>query len=135
MDEKKTLGKVSKVAIHYEMFEDWMVTAIEGGSNYWYSIQDGAMPKSIVAKYESEKLPFSILFSKAIWIDKLSIPVHYIETGEVLGSIDMKSVKKALEAICEHHSEIFESLMNGHFDAEDADVFFQYAVIGELTFG
>ncbi len=135
MEENKPLGKIDKVAITYEMFEDWIVTALEGGSNYWYLIQDGAIPKSIIEKYKEEKLPFSILFSKAIWIDKVSVSVHDIETEEPLGHIDMKSVKKALETICEHHENVFDALMKEEYDAEDADVFFQYAVMGELTFG
>ena len=135
MEEKKPIGKINKVAITYEMFEDWIVTAIEGGSNYWYSIQDEAIPKSIIEKYEEEKLPFSILFSKAIWIDKAPVTVHDIETEEPIGQINMKSVKKALETICGHHENVFDALMNQEHDAEDADVFFQYAVMGELTFG
>jgi hypothetical protein len=135
MNDKKPLGKIDKVAIKYEMFEDWIVTAIEGGSNYWYLIQDKAIPKSIIEKYEEEKLPFSILFSKAIWIDKATLIIHDIETEEPLGQINMKSVKKALETICEHHENVFDALMKQEYDAEDADVFFQYAVMGELTFG
>lgn len=135
MNDKKTLGEVVKVGITYEMFEDWIVTALEGGSNYWYWLMDDAIPKSCLEKYKDDNLPLSIIFCKAIWMDKIAIEIHDIETNEPLGKIDMKSVKKALETICSEHQSIFHSLMNQQYDAVDADVFFQYCVMGEITFG
>lgn len=136
MENKKQLGVIQhNVSITYEMFEDWIVTALEGGSNYWYWLKDGAIPKSSIEKYKDENLPLSIIFCKAIWIDKEAIEIHDIENNEPLGKIDMKSVKKALENICDAHQSIFSALMNQEYDAVDADVFFQYAVMGEITFG
>jgi hypothetical protein len=136
MNEKKPIGKIDKVAITYEMFENWIVTALEGGSNYWCYIKHDSIPNSVKEKYKEETLAFTQLIAKAIWVEKLPIQVY--DEGqecELLGVIDMKSVKKGLESLCEHHEEIFKKLMKEEYDANDADVFFQYIVMNELTFG
>ena len=76
------------------------------------------------------------MIARAIWVDKLPIKVYDEEQdSELLGVIDMKSVKKGLESVCEHHEDIFNNLMTEQYDANDADVFFQYIVMNELTFG
>jgi hypothetical protein len=136
MQDKKTLGTIVKVAISFEMFQDWIITALEGGSNYWCYIKDHSIPKIVKDKYKEENLAFSELIARAIWIDKCAIEVHDQEDdSELLGVIDMKSVKKGLESCCEHHVSVFTKLMEEQYDANDADVFFQYIVMNEITFG
>lgn len=134
-EQKKPLAKIEKVAITYEMFEGWMVTALEGGSNYWYYLKTESIPKEILDTYLPDKTPITIVLSKAIWIEKATIPIHCEETGEKLGEINMKSVKKALETICDSYDSTFDALMSDSYDAIDADIFFQIAVMNELTFG
>jgi hypothetical protein len=117
--------------ITYQMFEDWIVTALEGGSNYWYFINN--LPQS---ESEIEEMPFSMKFAHLIWKEKKRIDVYDLEDRKnQLGTIDLKSVKKALEMVCENHEEVFNNLMDENYDAIDADVLFQYAVMGELIFG
>jgi len=136
MEEKKALGKIGKVAVTYEMFEDWIVTALEGGSNYWCYIKNNSIPTILKEKYKEENLTFTQMIARAIWVDKLAIEVYDEEEhSELLGVIDMKSVKKGLESVCDHHEDVFDNLMKENYDSCDADVFFQYIVMNELTFG
>jgi len=82
------LGIVARQEISYDLFEGILVTALEGGSNYWYmlDLNDTGVPKE---KYAGE--PLSVKVAKMIWYDRI--------------------------------------------DADDADVFFQIATMGEITFG
>ena len=134
-ENNKPLGIIVRTSIDYNLFEGWMVTAVEGGSNYWFDIPESSFGALTIETYKADNLSFAELLSKSIWIEKETIEVFDAMSGEMLGEINMKSVKKALEKICENHLDVFERLMSEQYDAEDADVFFQYAVLGELTFG
>ena len=134
-ENKKPIGEMPRVSINYEMFEGWIVTAIEGGSNYWCEIPQESFNKELLESYKDENLPFSILLATFIWKERQTIAVCDAMSNEEIGKINMKSVKKALEMICENHAEVFDNLLAEQYDADDADVFFQYATLGELTFG
>lgn len=55
--------------------------------------------------------------------------------GETLGHISWDSCKKALRKMHDDYHDYYWQVVTENDDAETADVFFQLATLGEVTFG
>jgi hypothetical protein len=127
------LGIVARQEISYDLFEGILVTALEGGSNYWYmlDLSDIEVPKT---KYAGESA--SVKVAKMVWFDRINLRVMDAENEDVvLGEVNLASIKSAFEKICSEYPETYLNLIREQYDADDADVFFQIATMGEITFG
>ena len=122
-----------------EMFENIIVTALEGGSNYWYLINTDEFKKELPSSDE----PLSIRIAGALYNDTpFKLNVYDIESGdedyedkELLGVVTYESCKKAFDIMAKDYSYRLSNFINESYDADDADVFFQLATMGEVTFG
>lgn len=120
---------------------DLIIDAIEGGSNYWYLF--GEKSDSIIRKYIGVRKEFHgelfySTFSEAVItaiVEGEEIPVYDIETYELLGNLSLKSIEEGEEKMYEQQPEHFNNIIYENNDAETADVWFQYCVMGELIFG
>ncbi|AQT70056.1 hypothetical protein STSP2_03258 [Anaerohalosphaera lusitana] len=121
----------ARVRIPIEKIQDMIITAVEGGSNYWAKFQ---FPENYKDKFGSyEKIPFA---------DE-NIEVFDIETGELLGVVNKEGIQKALQMMADCKDKRGRHVPERHFrnlamdneDAETADVFMQLAVMGEIVFG
>lgn len=123
---------------------DLFVTALEGGSNYWYYILN--VPSQVKEIMETQGLFFSeavgeyVLNGGEIEIrDAESIDYsdenEFPDTGEVLGYVNMDSLLDAINKIKEEYPEVYENILEEEYDANDADIFFQIATMGEVIFG
>ena len=65
-----------KLEIDFELFESWMITALEGGSNYWYFI------KSLPKRDDLKGLAFSEALSTLVWKHDEKIEVFDIENQD-----------------------------------------------------
>jgi hypothetical protein len=119
-----------EIAITEQMIEDQIVTALEGGSNYWYYLGDTSM----IPNYD-KKEPLATQLSRAVLNEGIVIPVHDIEDEELLGNLSLESIQKGLTLMAKDYPEHFQNMITENGDAETADVFFQLAVMGELVFG
>jgi len=127
------LGIVARQEISYDMFEGIMVTALEGGSNYWYLID---LNDTGVSREKYEKDPHSVQVAKMIWYDRINLRVLDKEDEDVLlGEVNLTTIKTAFEIICSQYPQTYLNLIQDQYDTEDADIFFQIATMGELTFG
>lgn len=117
-------------------FEDVIVTALEGGSNYWYLLNTDEFRSQLPEKagtYNtlSEKIS-AALFNDA----NFKMPVRDIENeDEILGYCTRQSMMDAFEKTLQDRPEIFARFMDEGYDAGDADYVFQLAVMGTITFG
>ena len=126
---------------------DVFVTAIEGGSNYWYYILD--VPKDIEYMTKQEDLAFSEACGKHV-LDGGELTIYDAEEvaemddpdndyaddkPEPLGTINMDSLLDAISIMKKDYPERYEAIVMDEYDAEDADVFFQIATMGEIVFG
>jgi len=117
-----------EIEINDELLQDVIITALEGGSNYWYVIkgfgehytdkEDGITTTEHIAN----QIVTNPMYKHAI---------YYTETGELLGIITQSKFKNAL--LKNYH--ILNNVINGSFDVDDADIIFQNAVMGEVQFG
>lgn len=112
--------------------EDLLITALEGGSNYWYYIDLVENPS--VAKVK-KGLPLSEHIFNLVQKGE-SITINDAENeDEVLGTLNLDSIQKGTELMQSNEPEHFTNILEESWDAETADVWFQYCILGEITFG
>jgi len=121
-----------------EVLENVCVTALEGGSNYWYYLSDGAVKliRKAVPKNEDPYLSTAIL--KAILDHNVEVPISDAEDeDEVLGYISKKTIQERIQKLSEDDSSkwALEREIRGEGDADSSDVVFQYLAMGEVVFG
>ena len=115
-----------------QLYEDLTITALEGGSNYWYFLPDLEM----VLKHKDIKEPLSIKIFRAAFDRGESVPVYDKEDNDgLLGMFNRANIDRAWQLMEEKHPRHFGDLMKENWDSTTADVWFQLAVMGELVYG
>lgn len=128
--------KLTKV-IDRETLENIFVTAIEGGSNYWYFLSDDAV-KSIREAVPREKNPYlSTAILEAILDHNVCVPINDCENEEdIVGVITKSTMLDRLQLLYESpHKWALERELSGDGDADSSDVCFQYMAMGEIVYG
>jgi hypothetical protein len=125
-----------KKTIKKQILENVIIGALEGGSNYWYCIGDidkTNFRKGIsMAENIAEQLYTNTEFK---------LPIYDIESAEdpeemdFLGDVTNASVVKAFELMADKYPEFLERILDESGDADDDDVFFQLATMGEVIYG
>ena len=124
-----------KKEMDYDSFENLIVTALEGGSNYWCMLD---MHNSVgIKKYIDDPRPMAIRIADALYNDeKSSVPVLDAEDfEETLGTLTHESIRKALGNFPSDHQWALDNVLNGDYDANDADIVFQVLVMGDVVYG
>jgi hypothetical protein len=121
-----------------EVLENVCVTALEGGSNYWYYLSEGAVKliRKAVPKNEDPYLSTAIL--KAILDHDVDVAISDAEDeDEVLGYISKKTIQERIQKLSQDDGSkwALEKEMRGEGDADSSDVVFQYLAMGEVVFG
>jgi hypothetical protein len=126
-----------KKEIDRSVLEDIFVTALEGGSNYWYYLSDEACRKIREAVPKSEDPYLSTAIVKAILDHDIAVPVNDAEDEElVVGFIEKKTMADRLQLLSDsEHSWALEAQISGDGDADSADIVFQYLTMGEVVYG
>lgn len=118
--------------IKTSLINDVLITALEGGSNYWYFINEHEAETPENFKRDPE-MHYEFL-------DKVyqggSLPVYDAEdNSELHGTLTIESIQKGLNILAKDHETNMYNISTEDYDAHDADVFFQLCVLGEITFG
>ncbi|HKK52399.1 MAG TPA: hypothetical protein VKA74_12465 [Myxococcota bacterium] len=112
--------------VEEQTLADLLITAFEGGSNYWVS---GATPlgaQTVVRPWYSDP---------EIWkAPALSIYLTDAETGERY-ELTPEGARKGLELLATKHPQHWADLVDENMDAVTADVWLQLSVFGEIVFG
>lgn len=119
-----------------EQLENLIVTALEGGSNYWYQL--GKMPEDLPLLGE----PLAVRITEYVW-NGGTISIYDIENSdgedesewEKLGDLSIGKVNDGMTLCAASHQHCIDNLCSEDYDADDADVLFQFCVMGELVFG
>lgn len=113
--------------------EGIIVTALEGGSNYWYWVKTEDFKDDL----PDPGKPITLRISKAIYKDpSFRMPVYDVEDkDEVLGILSQKSFKEGLELAAKDYPDRLDAIFNESYDAIDADVIFQLCVMQDVVFG
>lgn len=125
--------------ISLQSISDLLCCALEGGSNYWYLIEDKVKPKELTFRTDNE-----VIF----W--HLDYPLN--EGGELIFSVkdeedfeDFKSIvplnlnlytiKEGLRVMQEKYPGHFSDFLDDNADSITGDVFLQCCLFGEVIFG
>ncbi len=120
-----------QVEVKDQQIKDQIITAIEGGSNYWYFLSDLSM---LPERKEGEALSERI--GRAVLDEGITVPIYDLEDEEEkLGDLTKESIAKALQTMYEDYPDHFSDMVLEQGDADTADVFLQLAVMNEITFG
>ena len=126
-----------KTTISREVLEDVFVTALEGGSNYWYFLPDHSVEliRRAVPKEEDPYLSTAIL--KAILDHDVKVAINDAENeDEVVGIITKDLINPRLQLLSESKLKwALDAHLNEQGDADSADIVFQYIAMGEVVFG
>jgi hypothetical protein len=121
-----------------QVIEDVFVTALEGGSNYWYWLSDESIVK-IRKAVPSDVDPYlSTAITKAILDHGVEVGINDAESeDEELGVISRETMYERLKNLSEDEAYqwAFEQEMNEEGDASSSDVWMQYMAMGEVVFG
>ena len=122
-----------KLNLEYETFEDIIVTALEGGSNYWYMLGniEGIELHSKMHKTLSERIAYGLWHNKDARVDILDLE----DEDELLGTLTYDSVRENMKLACKDHMKEINMMISEDYDAWTADTLFQVLVMGEVTFG
>ena len=109
----------TKPQLSRETIGDLIVTALEGGSNYWIC---------------------TVFIERAGQEDYWEAPlnggaIHIKELEGQLYTLDEESINRGVATMADDHPWHWDNLIKDEWDAETADVFIQCCAIGELTFG
>jgi len=135
--ESKSFGKEDIINL--------FVDALEGGSNYWYEIRH--LPKEVHYKANEMGEPLSELIGEYILnggyvqfydAEEEYNDDDYTETHSdngLLGTVDMDSILEAITIVKRDYPEVWENILDEQYDANDADIFLQLCVMGDVVFG
>jgi hypothetical protein len=126
-----------KTKISREVLEDVFVTALEGGSNYWYYLSEKAVADIRKAVSKSEEQFLAVAMLKAIIDHDVKVPINDADNeDEVVGVITRALIEPRLQMLDDSDSKwALEAHLQGQGDADSADVVFQYLAMGELVYG
>jgi len=116
--------------------EDLLITALEGGSNDWYLLAE--VPKLKRSnRWAGKRIVLSA--SERVWKAVTRgqiVPINDCENEtEKLGEISKERIQIGEKLMKKNSPEHWMNANEENWDAETADVWFQYVVLGEITFG
>lgn len=120
-----------------EVLENVFVTALEGGSNYWYYLSEEAIKLIRKAVPRSEDSCLSTAMLKAVLDHGVEVPINDAEDeDEVLGTIGATTMQERIQDLSKSDSAwALYNEIREEGDATSSDVVFQYLVMGDCVFG
>jgi len=117
--------------IQFERVQDLLCNALEGGSNYWYQIDDyiyphGETKESLKIQFEHIELPFkggTIVFSD---LEDEKREKTYLT---------LASIAEGLQIMADKFSTHFADFMSENDDATTGDVFLQCCLFKDVIYG
>jgi hypothetical protein len=106
------------VEIEEKTIANLLCSAREGGANYWATF---------------EQCPYTLHGGT------LCLPVSVLEEEEDFTTkphtLDLATVKRGLSLMAARAPQAFADILSGDDDSGTADVFLQYALLGEIVYG
>ena len=126
-----------KQEIGREVLENIFVTALEGGSNYWYHLGKDAVNivRSHVPKSEEECLSMAVFI--AVYDKGAMVPIRDAEDEEeVIGYLSKESFNYRLQKMSDDgNGRHIQNELNDDGDGDSSDAIFQYLALGEIVYG
>ena len=117
------------------IINDQLCTALEGGSNYWYMIGNIDRKHFIKGKPIADNIARSIILDKDFYLEVYDRESEDEDTPDLLGKVSYDSIVNAFSIMSREYPQTLANILSGDFDADDSDVWFQLATMGEIVFG
>lgn len=112
---------------------DLLCCALEGGSNYWYTISKFVEPSKIEFRTNGEEifkhLDYPLNKGGQLLIEDLE------GDATLRGVVDLPNIEKGLRIMKDKYPRHFDDYMKENEDAITGDVFLQCVCFGEVIFG
>lgn len=118
-----------------EMRFNLLVSALEGGSNYWYLLKEKAC--TTIRRFGDKKGEDSFVDKlwKALKAGK-SIEFHDLEDEDnLLGTLTLEKIYLGEQIMAEKYGKHFGNILSEDDDAETGDIWLQCALLGEVVYG
>jgi hypothetical protein len=127
-----------KQEIQLKDIANLLVSAFEGGSNYWYNIKEFIKPK-----YEDLLVIYSFNGEVEYYPKYISYPlseggsliIEDLQNVMNLKSLNLPTIYSGIKVMAEKYPQHFNNFISGNDDAETGDVFLQCCLYGEIVFG
>lgn len=127
-----------EIDVPRETLENIFITAIEGGSNYWYYIGEEAVKAINSVCPRATGNSFSERMFSAVFDYGVKVPIHDVEDmdGEPIGVLDSDTFKERLERCAsEGGMWALQQELDEQGDATTSDAVFQYLALNDLVYG
>ena len=118
-----------------QLITDLLITAFEGGSNYWYMLDGNVL--SDFRQYKilpSDSMTDAVITGVMDYNREVDI-LDAEDPEEKIGVLSLKGINEGIELMKADHSEHYDNAIDDNWDAETADVFLQYCVLKEIVYG
>lgn len=126
-----------------EHLSNILIAAFEGGVGYWcqifkYQKPDGAVPPAEIAdmlEFKHGWLP--LVEGCGLWLEDAENPGKNNPDAEFQRTkLDRAALENGLTLCAKYHPNVFARIMDdGQYDAGDADIVIQLAIMGGVAFG
>ena len=129
-----TLGYTQEIEI--QRLSDLLCGAFEGGSNYWYQIDEFIKPENFDNSEEGDEkfrhLSYPCNKGGALIISDINEEdVKHKQTW----TLNLESMAKGLQVMAKDYPHHMANFLNDNDDAETSDVYLQCCLFGEVIFG
>lgn len=144
---ERGLPDASMVEVRFDpktekMVRDLLVSAFEGGSNYWYRIESEKLPtgtKKADFKEGGRMQPEGEYYHWSQLIPTYpggQLVIRDISEGEgETHVLDLAALRRGWLLLKKKYPESYKRVLEENYDANDGDLFLQLALFGELVFG
>lgn len=131
-----TINITIKKDIPLDSISSLLCSALEGGSNYWYEIDQFVKPETFTFLSDEGDNPqiFKHIDYPLNKGGAVIISVPEDEDGKTY-TLDLQSIEKGLKIMAKDYPNHFNDFLNNNDDACTGDVFLQCCLFEEVIFG
>ena len=135
-NQNNTMKITIKTEVTREVLGSIFITALEGGSNYWYYLSDRAIDLINEAVPRDGVKALSERLFEAVYDKGIVVPIHDAEDeeGDAIGELNRDTFQERINLCAEQHHWAIMSELNEEGDASSSDVVFQCLALGELIY-
>jgi hypothetical protein len=119
---------VTTISVTRQQVANLLVSAFEGGSNYWYTITEFGNPDKVPVEFSHIDLPFSENGYLMIGTNEDG------DDGVPDKRLDKEALRTGLMLMARKYPRHFRDLMDDNEDATTGDVFLQCCLFGKVIF-
>ena len=128
----------NNVSIHE--IADLLCGAFEGGSNYWYLIEEKIKPLNLDNSEEGQNtwdtcfphMDYPINEGGALIISDIN---EEDDEDREKWTLDLNAIKEGIQLMATDYPVRFNEFITGNYDAETSDVFLQLCLFKDVIFG